>query len=95
MQGARGSTLRVSVFTSIGNTGSNLAPQKMQGSVTTVNARTGFGAEDERWMIEAWAQNLTEEEYYQVVYDAPLQTGSYDAFLGAPRTYGLTARLKF
>ena len=82
-------------YTSEYNTGSNLAPQKMQGSVTTVNARTGFGAEDERWMIEAWAQNLTEEEYYQVVYDAPLQTGSYDAFLGAPRTYGLTARFKF
>jgi hypothetical protein len=29
------------------------------------------------------------------VFDAPLQTGSYDAFLGAPRTYGLTARFKF
>ncbi|HMN45959.1 MAG TPA: TonB-dependent receptor [Povalibacter sp.] len=77
------------------NTGSNLAPQKMQDGYTVVNARTGFGAEDERWMIEAWAQNLTDEEYYQVVFDAPLQTGSYDAFLGAPRTYGLTARFKF
>jgi outer membrane receptor protein involved in Fe transport len=60
-----------------------------------VNARTGFGAEDERWMIEAWATNLTDEEYYQVVFDAPLQTGSYDAFLGAPQAYGLTARFKF
>jgi outer membrane receptor protein involved in Fe transport len=82
-------------YTSEYNTGSNLAPQKMQDAITVVNARTGFGAEDERWMIEAWAQNLTEEEYYQVVFDAPLQTGSYDAFLGAPRTYGLTARFKF
>jgi outer membrane receptor protein involved in Fe transport len=82
-------------YTSEYNTGSNLAPQKMQDSITLVNARTGFGAEDESWMIEAWAMNLTDEEYYQVVFDAPLQTGSYDAFLGAPRTYGLTARFKF
>lgn len=77
------------------NTGSNLAPRKIQDAFTTVNARTGFGAEDETWMIEAWAQNLTDEEYYQVVFDTPLQTGSFDAFLGAPRTYGLTARFKF
>jgi len=82
-------------YTSEYNTGSNLAPQKMQDAMTVVNARTGFGAEDERWMIEAWAMNLTDEDYYQVVFDAPLQTGSYDAFLGAPRTYGLTARFKF
>jgi iron complex outermembrane receptor protein len=77
------------------NTGSNLVPQKMQDAYTLVNARTGIGSADETWMIEIWAQNLTKEEYYQVVFDAPLQTGSFNAFLGAPRTYGLTARFKF
>lgn len=77
------------------NTGSNLAPQKAQDALTLVNARTGLGAQDERWMVEVWAQNLTDEEYYQVVIDAPLQTGSFNAFLGAPRTYGVTARFKF
>ena len=82
-------------YTSEYNTGSNLVPQKMQDALTLVNARTGLGAEDESWMIELWAQNLTDEEYYQVVFDAPLQTGSFNAFLGAPRTYGMTARFKF
>jgi iron complex outermembrane recepter protein len=82
-------------YTSEYNTGSNLALQKVQDAVTTVNARMGFGDADETWMIEAWAQNLTDEEYYQVVFDAPLQTGTFNAFLGAPRTYGLTARFKF
>jgi iron complex outermembrane recepter protein len=82
-------------YTSEYNTGSNLVPQKMQDAMTIVNARTGIGAADETWTIEAWAQNLTDEEYYQVVFDAPLQTGSFNAFLGAPRTYGLTARFKF
>jgi len=82
-------------YTSEYNTGSNLVREKIQDAMTLVSARTGFGAEDESWMIEAWAQNLTDEEYYQVVFDAPLQTGSFDAFLGAPRTYGMTARFKF
>jgi hypothetical protein len=27
-----------------------------------------------------------------VAYDAPLQTGSINGFLGAPRTFGLTLR---
>ena len=82
-------------YTSEYNTGSNLVPQKMQDALTLVNARTGLGAEDESWMIELWTQNLTDEEYYQVVFDAPLQSGSFNAFLGAPRTYGMTARFKF
>lgn len=82
-------------YTSEYNTGSNLHPEKMQDAMTLVNARTGLGAEDESWMIEIWAQNLSDEEYYQVVYDAPYQTGSFNAFLGAPRTYGMTARFKF
>ena len=82
-------------YTSEYNTGSNLAPQKMQDAYTVVGARTGIGAADEAWMVEAWAQNLTDEEYYQVVFDAPLQTGSFNAFLGSPRIYGVTARFKF
>lgn len=82
-------------YTSEYNTGSNLVPEKIQKSLTLVNARTGFGAEDESWMVEVWAQNLTDEDYYQVVFDAPLQAQGLNAFLGAPRTYGMTARFKF
>ena len=46
-------------------------------------------------MVEAWAQNLTDEDYYQVVVDQPLQSGTYAAFLGAPLTSGVTLRVKF
>jgi outer membrane receptor protein involved in Fe transport len=46
-------------------------------------------------MLEAWGQNLTNRDYYQVIIDAPLQTGVYDGFLGQPRTYGLTLRASF
>jgi iron complex outermembrane receptor protein len=90
-------------YTSEYNTGSNLDPRKIQDAYTLVNARLGFGDADEAWMVEVWAQNLTDEEYYQVAFDATLQgssagavpTSTIDAFLGAPQTYGLTARFKF
>ena len=90
-------------YTSEYNTGSNLDRRKIQGAYTLVNARIGLGRDDEAWMVEAWAQNLTDKEYVQVAFDATLQgssagavpTSTIDGFLGAPRTYGVTARFKF
>jgi len=91
-------------YTSEYNTGSNLDPRKMQDAMTLVNLRLAFGAADEKWMVELWSLNVTDEEYYQVLFDATLQGSSTAAgasqstlngFLGAPRTYGVTARFKF
>ncbi|MFZ0270160.1 TonB-dependent receptor [Caulobacter sp.] len=99
-------------YSSSYNTGSDLFPFKEQKAYTVVNARIGIGAEDDRWTAELWAQNLLDEEYTQVGFNAFLQGGSglsttnavydrskdtytYDAFLGAPRTYGLTLRAKY
>ena len=91
-------------YTSEYNTGSNLDPRKIQDPMTLVNARIGLGADDEKWMVELWALNVTDEEYYQVLFDATLQGSStapgasestLNGFLGAPRTYGVTARFKF
>ncbi|MDC7682357.1 TonB-dependent receptor [Asticcacaulis sp. BYS171W] len=103
------------------NTGSDLIPYKMQDSYTLLNGRIGIGASDQKWMLEFWAQNLTDETYKQVVINAPLQgtgfantttvqtggsnpgtyynaatdTNTYDAFMGQPRTYGVTLRVKY
>jgi iron complex outermembrane recepter protein len=97
------------------NTGSDLLPFKLQDGFGTLNGRISIGAEDDRWTLEAWAQNLTDEEYTQVAYNAFLQgsgfssvqqpNGSFynpatdsqtiDAFLGAPRTYGVTLRVQY
>jgi iron complex outermembrane receptor protein len=102
------------------NTGSDLSPFKMQDAYTTVNGRIVIGTEDERWTMEFWGQNITDEEYIQVGYNGPLQgtafqttvqpagtshpgtyynqaldTQTYNAFLGQPRTYGATLRFKY
>ncbi|WP_339913471.1 TonB-dependent receptor [uncultured Brevundimonas sp.] len=97
------------------NTGSDLLPYKQQDAMTILNGRVTLGSEDEHWTFEIWAQNLTDEEYIQVAYNAPLQgsafqktvqpngtyfnpaldTQTYDAFLGQPRTFGATLRFKY
>ena len=82
-------------YTSAYNTGSNLDPAKIQKELTLWNGRIGVGTADERWTVELFAQNLTNEDYYQVVVDQPLQSGTFAAFLGAPRTWGVTLRSRF
>ncbi len=77
------------------NTGSDLDPQKQQDGYVLGNARFTIGARDQRWSVELWSQNITDAEYYQVAIDAPLQTGTWNAFLGAPRTYGMTFRVRY
>ncbi|WEK57269.1 MAG: TonB-dependent receptor [Candidatus Brevundimonas phytovorans] len=97
------------------NTGSDLLPYKMQDAFTLVNGRVTLGSDDDRWALDIWAQNLTDEEYKQVAINAPLQgsafqttvqpngtyfnpaldTQTYNAFLGQPRTYGATLRVKY
>ena len=117
--GLRGGFSLAGKYMSEYNTGSDLIPFKQQDAYTTVNGRITIGTEDERWTVELWAQNLTDEEYIQVGYNAPLQgtafqstptasgpyagtfynpaldTQTYDAFLGAPRTYGVTLRVQY
>jgi len=102
-------------YTTEYNTGSDLLPAKMQDAFTLVNGRITIGSESGAWALDLWAQNLTDEEYYQVVFNGPLQgspfstvqqpdgsfynpatdSTTYDAFLGQPRTYGVTLRLSY
>jgi iron complex outermembrane receptor protein len=82
-------------YNSAYNTGSNLDPRKIQGAYGLLNARIGIGAPDDKWAVELWSANLADKLYYQVAFDAPFQYNQIDAFLGAPRTFGLTVRTKF
>ena len=83
------------------NTGSDLDPRKEQDGFALVNARLSVGPESGRYSVELWAENLFDTHYQQVAFDAPFQNaptnqvGVIDAFLGAPRTFGATFRVKF
>ncbi len=77
------------------NTGSDLDPRKIQEGFGLLNGRIGFGALDESWAIEAWGANLADKYHYAVAFDSPFQFNTITSYLGAPRTFGLTARVKF
>jgi outer membrane receptor protein involved in Fe transport len=87
-------------FSSAYNTGSDLDPGKIQGNYSLVNARVVFGPRDDRWTVELWADNLTNTNYKQVAFNVGFQnvptnaTGVLAAFLGDPRTYGVTLRAR-
>jgi iron complex outermembrane recepter protein len=95
--------LRLSVdekYSSSYNTGSDLDPLKIQGSYGILNARIGIGPPDGRWALEIWGANLADKGYFQVAFDAPFQgipgvQNQIDSFLGDPRTFGATVRVKF
>jgi outer membrane receptor protein involved in Fe transport len=92
------------------NTGSDLFPEKLEDGYTVVNARVGLRGPGDSWSLEVWAQNLLDEQYKQVVFNAPLQgsgtragvdrgfypaaTTLFGAFLAEPRTFGVTLRGK-
>jgi iron complex outermembrane receptor protein len=98
------------------NTGSDLDLEKMQNGYNVVNGRIGLHGPNRSWGIELWGQNLFNEDFLQVAFDAPPGQGSgtlrgtirgtaqgfynrstqlFGAFLGEPRTYGVTVRGKF
>jgi iron complex outermembrane receptor protein len=92
------------------NTGSDLDIEKTQKGFTVFNGRVGIRGPDDAWALELWGQNLLNKHYLQVAFDAPVQgsgttraveagfiprsTQLYGAFLGEPRTFGVTLRAK-
>ena len=89
-------------YTSHYNTGSDLHPSKEQRGFMLVNGRIGVGPKSERWTFEVWGNNLFDKDYIQVGFTGPYQAdlnndavSVYDAFLGAPRTFGATLRMKY
>jgi len=52
------------------NTGSDLDLEKVEDGYTVVNARIGIQGPDRNWSLELWAQNLFNEDYLQVAFDA-------------------------
>jgi len=76
------------------NTSTQLAPEDLQPAYGILNARIGLGAPDGKWVVELWGANLADKGYFQVAFPAPFQVGQTDAFVGEPRTFGITLRGK-
>ncbi len=73
----------------------NLNPLGIVGATTLVNASFGVRSADAKWQLEVWSRNLTDEHYLQGRFESVGQPGSANAYLGDPRTYGVTLRARF
>ena len=67
----------------------------IQEATGETNLRAGIGDDDGGWVLELWANNITDERIRNVTFNVPLRVGARGAFLGAPRTYGVTLRTMF
>ena len=63
-------------------------------SFAIFNGRIGIGPQNERWSLELFGQNLTDEFYYVGAFAPPLQN-SRVIFPNEPRTYGVSLRLQY
>jgi len=77
------------------STGSDLHPLKAERAYWLLNGQLGIRSPDQRWSLVLWGENLTNKRYATIIADTPFQTGSFSAFMGTPRLYGLTARYAY
>jgi iron complex outermembrane receptor protein len=69
-----------------------------QDSYGLLNLRVTYTGASERWSITAWADNLTDKDYFSTVLESgvpPPGTLVAQAIVGAPRTIGLGLRFDF
>lgn len=50
---------------------------------------------NDRFELSAYARNLTNNRYLQIIFDGVAQQGSVFGYRNTPRTYGGTVRVKF
>ena len=60
-----------------------------------VDANLGLKSLNANWQIDAFVRNLFNTTYVTSHFNTPLQTGDINAYLGAPRTYGVALRGSF
>lgn len=85
-----------------------LIPNAIQDGNFKVNLRASVGSVDDRWSLEFWGSNIFDERTRNTTFSVPLRgVGSLGgvgaggagvsraSFVQEPRTYGITARVKF
>jgi iron complex outermembrane recepter protein len=63
-------------------------------SYTILNGRIGIGPDSERWSVELWGRNLTDEFYFVGAFQTPLQN-TFVIYPNEPATYGITLRARY
>ncbi|WP_298336207.1 TonB-dependent receptor [uncultured Erythrobacter sp.] len=75
--------------------GQNLDPNTRQGDSFVLNASITLLSDANGWDIAVWGKNITDEEIFNVIFDSPLQPGSFNTFVNDPPTYGASLSYRF
>lgn len=70
-------------------------PYAAQKGYWLVNARVGFGIEDQHWEVAGFVRNLTKKRYFVSLYDFSDPFGFVQGVVGTPRIFGVEANLRF
>jgi iron complex outermembrane recepter protein len=71
------------------------APVEREAAYFVTNLRVGYAADSGEWEIAAFVDNLLEEKYRVYAFDSSLFSGVVAGVYAKPRTYGLTATMRF
>ncbi|MEO1036957.1 MAG: TonB-dependent receptor [Pseudomonadota bacterium] len=76
-------------------TDGNNDPLKLRGAFTMYNLRVGFLFDEWDAELTLWGRNLTDERFFETVFDVPVQDGKLNAYPHEPRSYGVMFRKNF
>lgn len=79
----------------LGNHFTNTTNNLREDGVALLDFAVGIKALNDRWGLSAYCTNCTDKRYLSQHFNTPLQTGDVNAYVGAPRQYGVTLRGKF
>ena len=77
------------------NTDGNADPLKRRPGFSRANFRAGLVFENIDAELAIWGKNVTDEQFYETVFDVPVQDGKLNAYPHDPRTWGVTFRKNF
>ncbi len=77
------------------NTDGNADPLKRRPGFKRANFRAGLVFENIDAELAIWGKNITDEQFYETVFDVPVQDGKLNAYPHDPRTWGVTFRKNF
>jgi iron complex outermembrane receptor protein len=70
-------------------------PRLQQGSYTLLNAHLDWESADGKWTAAVWGKNLADKFYHTSRVDLLAGFGFDYSHIGAPRTFGISAGMKF
>lgn len=77
------------------NTSVALQPEAEEDGYFLLGGRIGLRSPDDSFDVSLFAQNLTNTFYRTIIFAGVLQPGTFNAYVGEPRHYGVEARVRF